>query len=115
MSEAICKGSWEIGNNCGRCKQCVENAPDGVATISRLQSELARFRRRQARDESGLPPNRPVEQVAADIEAVCDELRDLSFEAGLLRLIVDVEVHQSTNYPPELKVSRPRFSQVIRP
>jgi predicted amidophosphoribosyltransferase len=42
--DAVCKGCWQLANNCGRCPRCLETAHEAVALIRRFLDENGRLR-----------------------------------------------------------------------
>jgi hypothetical protein len=56
--DAVCKGCWQLANNCGRCPRCLETAHEAVALIRRFLDENGRLRGGERRPPG---PGRGVE------------------------------------------------------
>lgn len=69
--DIVCRGCWQLGNNCGECDRCLKTAPDGVRRIRELSDEAASLREV---NKSLLATNH---QLRADARSADQELREL--------------------------------------
>lgn len=117
--EAICKGSWSIGNNCGQCAQCIETASEGVEKIRELSAELCQYRRRVQKPNAGedfiVPRARAVEEITADLRAVAEEADALLTEAAQNRIVVEIDYGSrgTLNGVPHYRMRVARLSKVL--
>lgn len=51
---AVCKGCWELGNNCGGCEKCIATKPDMSLAYEGAREDLAIWKKRALEAEAKL-------------------------------------------------------------
>jgi hypothetical protein len=51
---AVCRGCWELGNNCGKCEKCIATKPDMSLAYEGAREDLTIWKKRAIEAEAKL-------------------------------------------------------------